>query len=73
MDIITARCNTFDTGKPARSNICMVLDDKGRQILDTLELTGKQTVVEIFGEKVSMIEVKHSYGTDEVCEDFLWQ
>lgn len=69
----TAKGTNLDLSKPAKSNICMVLDGKGRQVMDELRLTGNQTIVEEFGEKVSMVEVETSFGVTEVNEDFLWQ
>ncbi len=69
----TAGGSKFDLSKPAKSNICMVLDNNGRQVMDTLKLTGNHTVVELFMEKKSMIEVEWSFGVTEICEDFLWQ
>jgi hypothetical protein len=73
MIITTAKGTKFDTSKPAKSNICMVLDNQGRQVMDTLRITGNQTEVSIFMEKTSMVEVEHSFGVDEICEDYLWQ
>lgn len=73
MIITTAKNAKFDTSKPAKSNIIMVLDDNGNQVMDTLRITGNMTTVMEFMEPVSMIEVEHSFGKDEVNEDFLWQ
>jgi len=73
MIITTAKGNRFDTDKPAKSNLLMVLTGKGNQVMDVLRLTGRQTVVTEFCEPVSMIEVSHSFGIDEVNEDYLWQ
>lgn len=69
----TAKGSNFDLSRPAKSNLCMVLDGNGNQVLDTLTLTGNQTVVEQFREKISMVEVETSFGVTEVCEDFIWQ
>ena len=73
MIITTAKNAKFDTSKPAKSNICMFLDDNGNQKMDTLRLTGRMTTVQEFMEDVSMIEVETSYDITEVNEDFLWQ
>lgn len=73
MIITTAKGMKFDTEIPAKSNVIMVLNNSGNQCMDKLKLTGKQTVVKIDREDTSMIEVEHSFGIDEVCEDFLWQ
>lgn len=73
MILTTAKGSKFDTEKPAKSNICMILTGSGKQVLDTLRITGKQTIVEEFQEKISMVEVEHSFGIDEINEDFLWQ
>lgn len=74
MTITTPKNSVFDTSKPVRSNLLMVLNASGESIMDdNCYLTGKYTVVEQFMEKTAMLEVSHSYGTDEVCEDFLWQ
>lgn len=73
MILITAKGSKFDTEKTAKSNICMILTNNGKPVMDTLRITGKQTIVEEFGEKTSMIEVEHSFGKDEINEDFLWQ
>lgn len=69
----TAQGTIFDINKPAKSNLCMVLNEKGQQVMDSLKLTGNQTVVEEFRRKVSMIEVETSFGITEVNEEFLWQ
>lgn len=69
----TAKGSNLDLSKPAKSSVCMVLNDKGNQVMDVLKITGNQTIVEIFGEKTSMVEVEHSFGKDEICEDFIWQ
>ena len=71
MKLLTAKSATFDTEQPAKSNVCMVLTDKGKQVMDTLKITGNQTTVEMFGEKVSMVEVEHSFGKDEICEEYI--
>ena len=73
MIITTAKNAKFDTSKPAKSNLIMILDDNGKQVMDTLRITGNMTTVMEFMEPVSMIEVEHSFGKDEVNEDFLWQ
>lgn len=73
MTITTAKGSKFNTDLPAKSNIIMVLDDNGNQVMDTLRITGNMTTVMEFMEPMSMIEVEHSFGKDEVCEDFLWQ
>lgn len=51
----------------------MVLDGNGKQVMDTLRITGKFTTTTLFMESTAMIEVEHTYGIDEVNEDFLWQ
>lgn len=74
MIITTPRKSTFDTEKPARSNIVMVLNKFGNQVMDTLKLTGNFSTVEMMdGEQLAMIEVEHSFGISEVSEDYLWQ
>ena len=73
MILTTAKGSKFDTEKPAKNNICMILTGSGKQVFDTLRITGKQTIVEEFQEKISMVEVEHSFGIDEINEDFLWQ
>jgi len=70
----TVKGAKFDISKPAKSNVCMVLDGKGRQVMDVLRITGNQTVInEGNQDAFSMVEVEHSFGIDEVNEDFLWQ
>lgn len=73
MNITTQLGAKFDTKKPAYSSIVKVLDDRGRSVMDKLKITGNMTTVSEFGRNVSMIEVEHSFGTDEVHEEFLWQ
>lgn len=73
MILTTAKGSRFDTGKPAKSNIIMVLTDTGKPVMDKLRITGNQTITEEFGEIISMIEVEHSFGIDEIHEDFIWQ
>jgi hypothetical protein len=73
MKISTEKGRVFDTDRPAKSNLIMVFDDQMQQKFDELKLTGKTTTVTEFGEKISMIEVEHSFGVDEINEDFLWQ
>lgn len=73
MIITTAKGARFNTDQPAKSNIVMVLNDKGRQVMDTLRLTGRTETVKEFMEDVSMIEVEGSFGLTQVNEDFLWQ
>lgn len=73
MKITTPKGSVFNTDLPAKSNILMILDSKGNQVMDTLRITGKFTVVKEFMEDVAMIEVEHSFGKDEVNEDLLWQ
>jgi hypothetical protein len=73
MIITTVKNAKFDTGKPARSNTIMYLDDNGNQVMDKLRLTGNMTIVVEFMEQVSMIEVETSFGLQEVNEDFIWQ
>jgi len=73
MIITTAQNAKFDTLKPARSNIIMVLDQNGNKKMDDLRITGKTTTITEFGESKSMIEVEHSFGVDELNEDFIWQ
>lgn len=72
MIITTPQGTKFDTSKPAKSSVIKVLDNNGRQVMDTLTLTGRFTIVEEFREKKAMIEVSHSFGIDEVNEDYLW-
>lgn len=70
----TIKGTRFDISKPAKSNVCMVLDDRGRQVMDVLRITGNQTVInEGNPDAFSMVEVEHSFGTDEIHEDSLWQ
>lgn len=71
--IITATGARFDTEKPAKSNILMVFDDNGKRVFDTLRITGNTTNITEFGKPKTMVEVEHSFGKDEVNEDFLWQ
>jgi len=71
--LVTATGARFDTSKPARSNLAMVLDNKGRQVMDNLRITGKTTEVVEFMEKKTMIEVEGSLGCFEINEDFIWQ
>ena len=73
MTLITVKNAKFDTSKPAKSNIFMVLDDNGNQVMDTLRITGRTTQVIEFMQPMTMIEVEHTFGIDEVCEDFIWQ
>ncbi len=73
MIITTARGANFDTDKPATSPIIMVLDEKGRQRKDILRITGRSTEVMEFMEPMTMVEVEHSFGIDEVSEDYLYQ
>lgn len=74
MIITTAMGAKFDTEKPARSPVIKVLNDRGFSILDTLRITGNTTLIEQpFADNFSMVEVEHSFGTDEVSEEFLWQ
>jgi hypothetical protein len=63
----------FDINKPARSNMFMILDDNGRQIMDTLKLTGRTQTETEFMQPVTLVEVAHSFGTDFVQEDLIWQ
>lgn len=59
----TAKGTIFDISKPAKSNICMVLDERGRQVMDVLRITGNQTVInEGNPDQFSMVEVEHSFG-----------
>lgn len=73
MILKTAKGSRFDTSKPAKSNVIMVLDENGNQVMDTLRITGRYTTVSEFMESVTMVEVEHSFGIDEVNEDFIWQ
>ena len=73
MTIKTPKGAIFDTEKSAKSNLVTTLDANGRQVIDTLEITGKMSICEKFGEQFAMIEVKHSFGITEVSEDYLWQ
>jgi hypothetical protein len=73
MNIITPNGNKFNTELPAKSNLLMVFTDNGEQVFDRLRVTGKYTVVTQFMKPVAMIEVEHSFGTDEICEDYLLQ
>jgi hypothetical protein len=73
MILKTAKGSRFDTSKPAKSNVIMVLNEDGNSIMDSLRITGRYTVVTEFMESVTMIEVEHSFGIDEVNEDFIWQ
>ena len=71
--ITTVKGARFDTDKPAKSNLCMVLDGSGNQVMDSLRITGKMETVTEFMQPVSMVEVETSYGTTQVKEDYLWQ
>jgi len=73
MIITTPNNAKFDTSKPAKSNICMVLDGNGKQELDTLRITGAMSIAKEFMQDIAMIEVETSFGKVEVHEDFLWQ
>ncbi len=73
MTITTPKNSKFDTNKPAKSSVITVLNGNGYPIPDELRLTGKYTVIEGMEENFAMIEVEHSFGVDEVSEDFLWQ
>jgi hypothetical protein len=73
MTIKTPKGAIFDSEKSAKSNLFMVLDGNGKQVMDTLRITGKFTTTTLFMESTAMIEVEHTYGIDEVNEDFLWQ
>jgi hypothetical protein len=73
MTITTANNAKFDTTKPAKSNIFMVFDSSGQKVMDSLRITGKTTTVTEFMRPVTMIEVEHSFGIDEVNEEFIWQ
>ncbi len=73
MILKTVKGSMFDTSKPAKSNVIMVLNEDGNPIMDSLRITGRYTVVTEFMESVTMIEVEHSFGIDEVNEDFIWQ
>ena len=73
MTIKTPKGAIFDTEKSAKSNLFMVLDGNGKQVMDTLRITGKFTTATLFMESTARIEVEHTYGIDEVNEDFLWQ
>jgi len=73
MTIKTPKGAIFNTEKAAKSNLVMVLDNNGKQVFDRLEITGKMSICEQFGEQFAMIEVEHSFGTTEISEDYLWQ
>lgn len=73
MIIKTPKGSTFDTDKPAKSNLVMVLNDKGRPEMDVLKITGNFTIVKQFMEDTAMIEVDGAFGITEVNEDYLWQ
>lgn len=73
MIINTATGAKFNTELPAKSNLLMVLGNNGRMEHDTLKLTGKYTLVSLFRETITMIEVEHSFGTTELLEETLWQ
>jgi hypothetical protein len=73
MIITTQKGAKFDTDKPARSNICCKLDDRGRKVPDKLRVTGRMTTAIEFHKPISMIEVETSFEITEVHEDFLWQ
>ena len=73
MIITTSKGAKFNTDIPARSNIITVLNGKGQKVMDTLRITGNTSTVIEFMQPVTMIEVEHSFGKDEVNEDFLWQ
>jgi len=70
MTITTARGTKFSTDKPAYSQICTLISASGNStILDKLQLTGNTEQV----KEVTMLEVRHSFGTTFVSEDFIWQ
>lgn len=71
--LTTTQGTVFDLSKPAKSNLAMILDTNGFQVMDTLKLTGNVTNVSIFGESVAMIEVETSFGITEIDENFIWQ
>jgi len=71
--LITPSGNTFYVNAPAKSPVLKVLNDKGQPVMDALRLTGNYTEVEEFRKKKWMIEVEHSFGTDEINEDFIIQ
>jgi hypothetical protein len=73
MIITTAQGARFDTQKYAKSPVIKVLDGKGGSVMDVLRITGNMTTVNMQGQPVSMVEVEHSFGTDEVNENFLTQ
>lgn len=69
----TEQGTIFNTDMPAKSNLLLVFNEKGERVFDHLKLTGNFTYVEEFGERKAMVEVSHSFGTDEINEEFLWQ
>gem|GEM_PF-2308399 len=71
--ITTAKGTRFDVSKPAKSNICMVLDEKGNQVIDILKITGNMETVTELMQDVSMVEVETSFGITQVNENYLWQ
>jgi hypothetical protein len=73
MILITVKGTKFDTEKPAKSNVLMILNENGNQVIDVLKITGNKTTVKEFMEDVDMIEVETSFGLTEVNEEFLWQ
>ena len=73
MIIKTPKGSIFDTSKQAKSNLVMVLNDKGQPEMDVLTITGNVTIVMEFMEETAMIEVDGAFGTTEVNEDYIWQ
>lgn len=73
MIIQTVNGAKFNTNFPAKSSVITVLNNAGNKIPDTLKLTGKTEEVVEFMRPVTMIEVEHSFGTDFVNEEFIWQ
>lgn len=73
MIITTVKGSKFNTDLPARSSVIMVLNERGRSVMDTLKLTGNTEEVIEFMKPTTMVEVIHSFGTDFVNEDYVWQ
>ena len=73
MKFTTPSGSRFDTEVTAKSNLLMTFDANGNQVFDHLRLTGRYTMTTQFMQPVAMIEVEHSFGLTEVCEEFIWQ
>lgn len=71
--ITTPNGSKFDTEIPCKSHLVTVLNGKGRQVMDTLYLTGRTNEIEWFREKHTELEVEGSFFTGFICETYLHQ